>query len=335
MKRFIILSIAIIFGAFSANAQLGGFLDKAAKKAAKKTEEKIIEKATEKAAEKASEAIVNEIDFGEEPAIYETQEINSDEPLTYESLMRMLPEIPSAQQMVGYKKAELNGQGLKLIANPLMKFQMSVLELTGKVYTVPYQGADSTQIMEAAYKNAELYTGLTKEEIDMLSTMSEEEQEAYLQTHYQEGRAEAVMLEQAAELGEEMEPLQPIIDRWSAFDDKITANNDDADAQCRTIYAKYADRLAKTVDDDEAHNKILLSYYEEVAPIIRENVIKNCKVRLDEQLPVAMEIDEQMVPIRARHQNALSALLNYPQLTAAQYFTEALKVLEVPEFPEE
>ena len=331
MKKIILLAIAIIIGTFSANAQIGGLLDKA-KKLKEKTENKIIDQTSEKAADKVSDAIVDQIGIPEQEVGEEPTVIDSDEPLTYEGLMRMLPVIPSVQQMVSYKKAELNGQGFKQLSSELMKFQMTVLDLTGKVYSIPYQGADSTEIVEAAYRNAELYTGLTKEEIDMLATMSEEEQEAYLKEHYTEGQAEAVLLQQAAEIGEEMEPLQPIIDRWSSYDEKIAQINNESNAQCETIYAKYADKLAKAEGDDEAYNKILLKYYEEVAPIIRESVIQCCKVRLDEQLPVAMELDEQMIPIRERHPNAISAILNYPQLTASQYFTETLRILEVPEY---
>lgn len=329
MKKLLILAIAIILGALNANAQFGSVL----KKVAKQTESSIREKATEKAAEQAAQSIEEQLGTPEE-SNEETVVVESDEPLTYESLMKMLPALPSASDMVNYKKAELNGQSFKLMASPVFKFQMSVLDLTGKVYSIPYQGADSAQIMDAAYKNAELYTGLTKEEIDMLATMSEEEQEAYLEKHYKEGHAEAVLLQQAEELGEEMEPLQPDIDRWSSFDDKITENHKECDAKCKKIYEKYADKLANAEGDDGTRNKILLKYFEEVAPIIRESIVSCCKIRLEEQLPVAMEIEEQMVPIRERHQDALSALLNYPQLTATQYFTETLRIMEIPEYPE-
>lgn len=329
MKKYIILALALVFGVLNANAQFGSVL----KKVAKQTESAIREKATEQATEKATQSIEEQLGTPEE--VSDEPITESDEPLTYESLMKMLPAIPSASDMVNYKKAELNGQSFKLLSSSVLKYQMSILDLTGKIYTIPYQGADSAQIVDAAYRNAELYTGLTREEIDMLATMSEEEQQAYLSTHYQEGQAEAVLLQQAAEIGEEMEPLQPIIDRWSSFDNKIAEINDEADAQCEEIYEKYADKLANAEDDDDAYNKILIKYYEEVAPIIRESVVRSCKIRLEEQLPVAMEIEEQMIPIRERHQNAVSALLNYPQLTAVQYFTETLKIMEIPEFSEE
>lgn len=334
MKKLTLLIIAVIVGTITANAQIGGLLEKAAKKAQKKTEEKIIDKASDKASEQISNAVADQIpeeEATEDPAYT----VDENEPLTYEGVMRMMPPVPSVQQMVSYKKAEYNGQGLRQLSSPLMKFQMTVLELTAKVYTIPVQGADSAEIVDNAYKYAEMYTGLSKEEIDMLSTMSEEEQDAYLAEHYQEGQAEAVLLQQAAEVGEELEPLQPMIDHWTSFDDRIAEVNKDADSRCKTIYAKYEPQLKKAEGDDEARNKVLLKYYEEVAPIIRDAIISSNKIRLDEQLPVAMELEEQIIPIRQRHPNALTALLNYPQLTAVQYFTEALRVMDIPEYPNE
>jgi hypothetical protein len=334
MKKLTLLIIAVIVGTITANAQIGGLLEKAAKKAQKKTEEKIIDKASDKASEQISNAVADQIpeeEATEDPAYT----VDENEPLTYEGVMRMMPPVPSVQQMVSYKKAEYNGQGLRQLSSPLMKFQMTVLELTAKVYTIPVQGADSAEIVDNAYKYAEMYTGLSKEEIDMLSTMSEEEQDAYLAEHYQEGQAEAVLLQQAAEVGEELEPLQPMIDHWTSFDDRIAEVNKDADSRCKAIYAKYEPQLKKAEGDDEARNKVLLKYYEEVAPIIRDAIISSNKIRLDEQLPVAMELEEQIIPIRQRHPNALTALLNYPQLTAVQYFTEALRVMDIPEYPNE
>lgn len=330
MKKFALLLFAVILGIGTANAQIGGLLEKAAKKAQKKAEDKIIEQTTDKVADKVSDAVVDQIpDVNVEESVVE----ESDGPLTYEGIMRQLNPIPSAQQMVNYKKAELNGQSLKMMSSEVMKFQMKVLDLSGKVFQVPYQYADSAQIMEAAYKKTELYTGLTKEEIDQLSTMSEEEQEAYLQKHYQQGHAEAVMMAQAVEASKYLEPLQPVIDRWDAIGDKAEQVYKDADEQCAVIYKKYAAKL--DTEDEEARNKVLLKYYEEVAPIIRESVERACKIRLNEQLPIAMELEEEMVKIRAQHQDAISSLLNYPQLTASAYLSESLKVLEIPEYPEE
>ena len=328
MKKLILLIIAVIVGSFTANAQFGGILEKAAKKAQKKTEEKIIDKMTDK----ASDAIVSQIPEPEVNA-EEPEAEESDEPLTYEGIMRQLKPIPSAQQMVTYKKAQLNGQGLKMLSSPVMNFQMKVLDLTGKVFQVPYQYADSAQIMDAAYKRAEMTTGLTREEIDMLAEMSEDEQEAYLKEHYQEGQAEAALMASAMEASKYLEPLQPTIDQWTAIGEKAEKVYSDADAQCAEIYKKYAAKL--DTEDEDARNKVLLKYYEEVAPIVRDAVERACEIRLNEQLPIALELEEEMVKIRAEHQDAISTLLNYPQLTASAYLSESLRILEIPEYPEE
>ena len=67
---------------------------------------------------------------------------------------------------------------------------------------------------------------------------------------------------------------------------------------------------------------------------MRTAVQQALKIRLNEQLPVAEEIEQQMAPIRAQHQDIISALLNYPQLTVSQYFTEPARLLDIPEYGE-
>ena len=56
------------------------------------------------------------------------------------------------------------------------------------------------------------------------------------------------------------------------------------------------------------------------------------QIRLNDQLPVAEELEQKMALIRAEHQDLISSLLNYPQLTASQYFTEPMRMLDIQEF---
>ena len=56
------------------------------------------------------------------------------------------------------------------------------------------------------------------------------------------------------------------------------------------------------------------------------------RIRLDEQLPIAEEIERQMADIRAQHGNMLSSLLRYPQLTATQYFSDPSRLMEITEY---
>ena len=326
MKKLLLLTFCMCFYCFNVNAQIGGILRNAANKAAQKATEKAVDEATDKAVE----AIDNELNSKKEQNAAKEEETKAEEKATVSSLMAKLPELPTVQQLVNYKSAELNEQALKMMTSPVTSFNAKVMSLSMQVLSLPMEGADSAQVVENAYKQAEAATGLSREEIDKLATMSEEEQEAYLKAHYTEGQAEAAFLQQAAEAGKYLEPLQPMIDEWSAFDNKIEKIYKDVDAQCKTIYQKYAGKLEKASDAER--NSQLIKYYTEIAPLQRAAVQQVLNIRLNEQLPVAEKIETEMVKIRAEHQDLISVMLNYPQMTATQYFTEVLRLTDIPEF---
>ena len=303
------------------HAQLGGALQKAAQKAVKKTTDKVIDKTTDAAADAAAKAVDKEIDKyrSNKPAGNQEQTVaDAAEQQTVASLMAQVPELPTVQQLVNYKTAELNEQTVKLLASPVTSYNAKLFSLSTQLLSVGTQGMDSAQLMETAYKAAE--------------KMSDEEQEAYLKSHYKEGTYEAAVLQQAAEAGEYLKPVQPLIDQWSAVDDKVTALYKQSETRCRGIYAKYADQLSKATGKER--NALLLRYYSEIVSIQREAVQQAMQLRLKEQLPIADKIEEKMVEIRAQHQDVVSMLLNYPQLTATQYFTDPTHLLDIPEYKE-
>ena len=335
MKKGLILIFSLLFCICGTRAQLGGALQKAAQKAVKKTTDKVIDKTTDAAADAAANAVDRELDkLRSNNSADKPQQTSAEtvEEQTVASLMAQLPELPTVQQLVNYKTAELNEQTVKLLASPVTSYNAKLFNLSMQVLSVGAQGMDSAQMMETAYNVAEKSTGLSREEIDKLSTMSEEEQEAYLKSHYKEGTYEAAVLQQAAEAGEYLKPVQPLIDQWSAVDDKITALYKQSETRCRGIYAKYSDQLSKAAGKER--NALLLKYYSEIVPIQREAVLQAMQLRLKEQLPIADKIEEKMVEIRAQHQDVVSMLLNYPQLTATQFFAEPAKLLDIPEYKE-
>ena len=302
-----------------ANAQLGGALIKAAKKAAQKTTEKL----TDKAAESASDAIVNELDKNKE-----NNTVN-EEQITYIELMRQLPELPTAQQLVNYKEAELNEQSLKLLVSPVTAFQTKLLNLSMQALSIPTADIDSAQLSEAAYKQAELATGLSREELEYLSTLPEDQQQVYLQKHYKKGTAESALLKQAADANEYLKPVQPLIDMWIKIDNQIDQLYNETTNHCKDIYGQYANQLAKA--NGKERNKTLIKYYAEIAPILLSTVKQAMEIRINEQLPLAEEIENQMAPIRAEHRDLISSFLNYPQLTASQYFSDPSHLFDIPE----
>ena len=310
-KKTVFLLACLLLSSLTANAQFGDVLRKAAQKAAQKTTEKLTDKAAQNApAENNAEA----------------------EQATYASIMAQMPDLPTVQQLVNYKEAELNEQSLKLMVSPVTSFQTKLLGLSVQAVSLTTSSADSAQIVDAAYKNAQLATGLTREELDELAALPEDQQQAYLQAHYKQGTAEAALLQQAADASKYLEPFQPIIDRWETFNKTIDQLYSQTESQCKEIYKKYAGQLSKATGKDR--NKTLIKYYSEIAPLMRTAVQQALKIRLNEQLPVAEEIEQQMAPIRAQHQDLISALLNYPQLTVSQYFTEPTRLLDIPEYGE-
>ena len=331
-KKTVFLLACLMLTTFSANAQLGDIMRKAAQKAAQKTTEKLTDRAADKAADAASQAIENEIDKHKQKNTNTTTEVPQSEQLTYADLMKQMPDLPTVQQLVSYKEAELNEQTLKMMVSPVTSFQTKILSLSMKALSLTTADADSAQIVDAAYKNAQLATGLTREELDELASLPEDQQQAYLQAHYKNGTAESALLVQAADAAQYLEPLQPAIDRWEKSNTQIDQLFSQTETQCKAIYAKYTAQLAKTTGKDR--NKTLIKYYSEIAPLVRAAVQKAMQIRLNDQLPVAEEIEQQMSVIRAEHQDLISALLNYPQLTVSQYFTEPMRMLDIPEYSE-
>ena len=83
---------------------------------------------------------------------------------------------------------------------------------------------------------------------------------------------------------------------------------------------------------DKERNQLLLKYYKDIIDWQRTAVQEAMKIRLEEQLPIAEEIEQKMVAIRAEHKDNISAFLNYPQLTASQYFAEVSRLLDIPQY---
>ena len=207
-----------------------------------------------------------------------------------------------------------------------------MLNLSSQVSALAYSNLDSATIVNSAYRSAELSTGLSRQELEHLATLPDDQQEAYLRAHYKNGNAESALLKQAADASTYLEPLQPLIDQWDAFNNSSEDLYNNTQSQCKELYKRYASQLART--DGKDRNKILIKYYSEIAPLIRNTVIKALDIRLNEQLPLAEQIEEKMVKIRAQHSDIFSAFLNYPQLTATQYFSEPTHMLDIPEYPE-
>ena len=329
MKKTVFLVMAALLVPAAANAQLDGLLKKAAQKTVNKTAEKLTDKATDRISKIATDAVDKEVEK-RMPSKKIEPASDAAAPLTYEGLMRQLPELPSVDQLVKHKEAELNEKTLKLLTSRVTLFSTKVMELSAQCAAVGLENADSAQMTDNAYRVAEASTGLSRAELDKLAAMSDEEQEAWLKAHYSQQRAETAMTKQALDASKWLEPLQPMIDEWSAAAQKADNAYAEMDSKLKPIYAKYAGKLASAGDKERVN--LLLAYYTEAVPHIRTAVQKALNIRLKEQLPIAEKIEAEMAKVRSENPDMINQLLCYPKLTATQYFTETARLVDVPQY---
>lgn len=334
MKKLILLAACSLLLAAPAQAQLGNLMKAAAKKAA----QKVVDKTVDKAAEAATTAVQQSLGLDQQQQQQEPQAdpqtnqtaADPSAPLTYDALLAQMPALPTARQLASYKEAELNEATLRLLTNPVTTFNAKVLSLSMQALSLAYAGVDSAAVTEGAYKLAESTTGLSRQEIDKLATMSDEEQEAYLAAHYAQGTAEANLLRNAAQAAELLKPTEPLVNQWDEIGKKADEIYNQLETSCRSVYAKYADRLANA--GGKERNDLLLQYYNETVELQRTAVQQVQKLRREEQLPVAQKIDDMIQKIQKANPNTLVSLLNYCQLTSTAYFTDVTRLLEIKEF---
>ena len=323
MKRILLLSLAMVFVYYPANAQWGSLIQKAAEKTTKAIEKKIDSVATS--------AINNQVEKRSQSSQQApADQVSSAEDATYASLFKQMPALPTAQQLCTYKEAEMNEQTMRMLTSAVTRFNTQVAKLYTQALSLAYRDVDSATAMDAAYKFAHLSTGMTKEELEYLSELPEDQQEAYIAAHYKSGTAEGALMQEAVDASKYLEPLQPLIDQWEAAGRKADEVLSKADERCRNIYRKYASMLDAA--QGKERNQLLLKYYKDIVDVQLNAVDEAMKIRMNEQLPIAEELEQKMMQIRKEHKDIFSALLNYAQLTASQYFGEVSRLLEIPEY---
>lgn len=328
MKRLLLVILGIALGTMTANAQLGNALQRAARKVAEKSVERAIDRATDAAANAAEQEANRALGLDQnEPA---AQPAAEGEEVTYESLMLQAAELPTAEQLVSHKTYELREQSLKLMLSPVSKYLMNVASLSAQAMSLAYVDIDSAQAEEMAYRLAETSTGLSREELKAMENMSDAEQEAYLAARYRQGTYEAAVVKEAENLSKLLEPLQPQIDRWTAAGEKAERMYEEYMQPAREIYAKYAKQLSTA--EGAALVDVQLRYYSEVAPYLHDAVKQAMMTIVKKQLPIALEIEQEMAKLRAKNPDAVTLLLNYPQQTVTVYFAYIAHLLEIPEF---
>lgn len=316
MKKTLILASMILLGFTSAQAQLGGLLNKAAQKAGSK------------AANAAASAIKNRLGLDSSiPA----EKVATDEPAATEAeatptiadLMSQMPALPTAAQLADFRRATVNEQSLRILASPVTSFNTQVYMLAAQATAVAYANLDSAAVASMAMR----YAGLTEAEVKAMENMSEEEQETYLASIYQSGRADQVRMQAVQNTAKYAEQTAGLVEQYSAIDDKVDAVYAEALKKMKPIYSQYAARLAST--EGKEHDQLEAEYYAKVIDMQRSAVETAMQIRRSEQLPIAESIEQINAGIRTQDPGAI--VPNYLQLVAVAYFGEAAKLMETPD----
>lgn len=320
MKKTLILASMILLGFTSAQAQLGGLLNKAAQKAGSK------------AANAAASAIKNRLGLDssipaekvatDEPAATEA-EASAEATPTIADLMSQMPALPTAAQLADFRRATVNEQSLRILASPVTSFNTQVYMLAAQATAVAYANLDSAAVASMAMR----YAGLTEAEVKAMENMSEEEQEAYLASIYQSGRADQVRMQAVQNTAKYAEQTAGLVEQYSAIDDKVDAVYAEALKKMKPIYSQYAARLAST--EGKEHDQLEAEYYAKVIDMQRSAVETAMQIRRSEQLPIAESIEQINAGIRTQDPGAI--VPNYLQLVAVAYFGEAAKLMETPD----
>lgn len=347
MKKLIIgcfCCLLCVGATISANAQLPtGMLGQAVGKAAKKMAGQAADKVADEAAKRVERALgqdqpstqsrQTDAEVNPEENTYRQGRVNVTEGGTYASVsevMAAMPALPTAKELMTYKEADLNGGGLRLVTSPVTKFVMDVTALSMQAMQFGYADMDTARLQEQMYQSIEKSTGLSKSDLEKMEGMSDAEQEAYLRQRNVAASAQAAEMAQAAELAQLMEPVEPQVARWNEIGEKIDALYTQLEAAQKEAYARYASQLSSTTG--KARNAVLAKYYADFAEVQRSTVQQAMRLRLEEQMPIAEEIEKYVAGVRTEHPDAAPALLNYPQMTSAAYFAEASHLLDLPEF---
>lgn len=331
MKKVVFCIVALTLSAFSANAQLGNLLNKAAQKAG------------EKAGEAAANTVMNRLGLNSKGnnnnnntgkgtvGTYDGKDYqysnDQDRVPTIQELMAQMPAMPAAAQLIDYKNAEANEMTLKMMTSPVTMFRTQMATLAVQALAVGYADMDSVRLAGLTTQ----YTGLTPEEIKAMENMSDEEQEAFMMAYYQSGRAD-IARQKAAENTEKY--AQMIADQVVLFDavnTKIDEVYKNAHKQMKPIYEKYEKQLNNA--EGKAYNRLMAEYYSKIVDMQRNAVEQAMKIRQNEQLPIAEKIEKVNEGIRKSDPTAI--VPNYVQLFATAYFAEAEKLFEVPTYFED
>ena len=331
-KKIFVAAIMSLIMTVPAQAQLGGLVNKAVSKTVNKTVDKVTDKVADSVSNAASNAIMGRLGLkGQKKAdtasaANPTRTTETEKP-TYKQLMAKAANLPTAAQVAEFAKFQINEMPLKLALSPVTRYLTSLYSLTSEATALAYEDVDTAAYQQYMLENMKAATGLTDADIKAMESMSDAEQEAFLAAKMQNRDATAAILQRTETLTKYAEPTQALMDKYMAIGDRADAIIEADEKAAREIFdSKYAKKLEGLETTSSKYKTLMVQYCTEVAPAHVDAVRQVLAIRLNEQLPVAEQIDEINNGIVKQHPNENLLFPKYCQLTALAYFAEAAAV---------
>lgn len=320
MKKIVLL-FAVMALTFSANAQLGGLVNAAAKTAKKSLEKRMdkeVDTLTNKAVDGVKGALLGK--FGVDKSNGNTTTNNAattgtSTVMTPVAYMAQMPNFPTDAQIADYAclMSKDNPSALKMMTNPVAAYVAKVAVMTsnaaGSVNTMTEERAK--QIEENYKKQLEEFYGVSAEELEKMS--DEELQALTYKRMYGEGGLEA-----AQKTAEMIEPVAAMMDQYTGVSDKINEIFNKADNECQQIW----DSKYKTQAD-------LCTYFKDAASVYGKAIRSAMEVRRTEQMKLAEKMDKEIADYVAKNPTSNADQVNYTYLTMLAYLGDATRVASI------
>lgn len=277
-------------------------------------------------------------------------------PSSPEYFKALYPDLPTEQQIVDYAvEKSQNPASVKLLVSHVTRFNGRVALSSSKVYssiTSTYNldsaymanqlrqlGIDPEEYYKLSEEEQEAYMnkimeqrlsayGLTPDDVKAIENMSDEEAQQYLAQHANYNpQADPLLQKQMNEYKDKYSDYQKAIDLYS--------NYTDVDDRVREILNKAHDFGSELWSSKYAgmgyDADILSQFFKEYAPVLRNALTQAQSIRINDQLPIAVAIDEEVRNVALKSKQSVPVLFSTNMATqlALAYLEDAYYIRDM------
>ena len=313
MKKVLIILMALTL-TYGSQAQIGGLVGGAIRKSVEKKVSQTVEDKMDSVLGNKKQQRGIELTTAEKKQATEGKE-EAKLP-TPEEIMDMVPMLPTYDNLADYacETNRANPRTLKIVANPTSKFvaKMTMALASGYV-TMMGDGKGGNVYYYDEQLLKEL--GITQEKFD---AMSEEEQTKLAQQYAAELQERYI---HSVERLSEDPTYKKMQDKYYEIDQRIQKLFSEAEASNREMWISQYGNKGKATEED------MCAYFKAAVPTLYKAVNNAMKIRREEQLPIAKQMDEHVQIMAQKHpQEIFAGFFNNGGLCATAYVSDAARL---------